>query len=87
MGVWDCSKNNTEANGSTGLCAIVGGERGGGEEGRTGRGGGGGEAPIFLESGIVKEKLGCPFSDPPLKVNNFWWVKWKPPLNAKRPKS
>ena len=23
--------------------------------------------------------LGCPFSDPPLKVTNFEWVKWKIP--------
>ena len=26
-----------------------------------------------------KQSLGCPFSDPPLKVTNFWWVKWKTP--------
>ena len=23
-------------------------------------------------------------SDPPPKVDNFWWVKWKLPLNTKR---
>ena len=31
--------------------------------------------------------VGCPISDPPLKVTNFEWVKWKPPLNTKRLKS
>ena len=28
--------------------------------------------------------LSCPFSDPPLKVTNFWCVKWKLPLHTKR---
>ena len=28
--------------------------------------------------------LGSPSSDPPLKVTNFEWVKWKLPLNTNR---
>ena len=36
---------------------------------------------------IIEYDLGCPFSDPPLNVHNFSWVKWTLPLNTKRLKS